>query len=170
MRARTIKPIAALAITGMGTALVVSFRTAAPGLATSGVTALTSSAGVTVAPAPAATGPTDAPDGSSGATRTSQQPYADGTWVGDTAEEPWGTFQVAAVIQDGQLVDVRYSGPGDRHSSRINREAVPILTEEAVAAQSADIDLLGGATWTSESYTASLQAALDAAKAAVTRG
>jgi uncharacterized protein with FMN-binding domain len=186
MRARTVKPIAALALTGVGTVLVVGFRTADPGLATSGDTAFVPSGVAATTPAPTTSGSsngsgtgdtaTSAPATSAPATATpgptaTQAPvrtYADGTWAGDAVQEPWGTFQVAAVIQDGQLVDVQYAGPGDRHSGRINRIAVPMLTQEAVAAQSASIDLLGGATWTSESYVYSLQSALDAAKAAVT--
>ena len=59
------------------------------------------------------------------------------------------------------------SSPSDNHSRRINSQAVPILTQAAIAAQSANIDMVSGATWTSESYATSLQAALDLAKAAV---
>lgn len=58
------------------------------------------------------------------------------------------------------------SAPQDGHSSRINSQAVPTLTQSAIAAQSAEIDMISGATWTSQSYATSLQAALDQAKAA----
>jgi uncharacterized protein with FMN-binding domain len=49
------------------------------------------------------------------------------------------------------------------HDIRINSQAVPILNQEAVQAQSAKIDTVSGATYTSEGYTQSLQSAIDAA-------
>lgn len=175
MRARTVKPIAALALTGVGTALVVGFRTTDPA-PTTGTTAFAGPAVVTAAP-PAATSrtsgdapPTATPGAATPTPSTTQASarYADGTWTGVAMEEPWGTFQVQAVIDGGRLADVVVvSEPGDRHSRRINEQAVPWLTEAAIAAQGTAIDMIGGATWTSESYLTSLQAALDAAHAAV---
>jgi uncharacterized protein with FMN-binding domain len=178
MRARTFKPIAALALTGVGTALVVGFRTAEPGLATSiGDVALAPQAAATTAPSTTSGGSgttTTTPQAAAtpaptvAALPATSQTYADGTWMGDAIEEPWGVLQVEAVISGGQLTDVvLVSEPSDRHSRRINSQAVPFLAQEAVAAQGADIDLLGGATWTSESYVYSLQSALDSARAAV---
>lgn len=184
MRARSVKPIAALALTGVGTALVVGFRTTDPALIT-GSTAFSDAGTVTATPVgpaggtsggvlPTATAGAATPTASAGAatpappaTRSSAR-YADGTWTGTAMEEPWGTFQVQAVIDGGRLADVVVvSEPGDRHSRRINAQAVPWLTEAAIAAQGTAIDMISGATWTSESYLTSLQAALDAAHAAV---
>ena len=51
----------------------------------------------------------------------------------------------------------------DRHDQMINSRAVPAYNEEAVQAQSADIDVVSGATVTWEGYTQSLQSAIDAA-------
>jgi uncharacterized protein with FMN-binding domain len=53
--------------------------------------------------------------------------------------------------------------PDDRRSYSINSYAQPILESEAVAAQSSNIDIVSGATYTSQAYAASLQAALDQA-------
>ena len=53
----------------------------------------------------------------------------------------------------------------DGHSQRISQAAEPILREEALSAQTANIDLLSGATYTSEAYVESLQSALDQAAA-----
>ena len=70
------------------------------------------------------------------------------------------------MISGGHLVNVQLlSEPSDRHSTQINNIAVPMLTESAIASQSATVDTVSGATWTSESYAESLQAALDAARA-----
>jgi uncharacterized protein with FMN-binding domain len=49
------------------------------------------------------------------------------------------------------------------HDIRINSQAVPILNQEVVQAQSAHIDSVSGATYTSDGYTRSLQSAIDAA-------
>jgi len=54
---------------------------------------------------------------------------------------------------------------GDRRSADISDAAESILREAALTAQSADIDLLSGATYTSRAYAESLQAALDDARA-----
>jgi uncharacterized protein with FMN-binding domain len=51
--------------------------------------------------------------------------------------------------------------PSDRRSQEINQQATPILEQEAIAAQSASIDTVSGATYTSESYMQSLQSAID---------
>jgi uncharacterized protein with FMN-binding domain len=80
--------------------------------------------------------------------------------VPGTAEATrWGTVQVRAVFSGGKLSDVQMlQTPRDRHATR----AIPILRQEALQAQSADIDTVTGATATSEAYARSLQAAIDA--------
>ncbi len=70
-------------------------------------------------------------------------------------------MQVEATIQDGVIVDITWiSLPADRHSQRINDYAGPALVEEALAAQSAQVDTISGATWTSEGFRYSLQSIL----------
>jgi uncharacterized protein with FMN-binding domain len=175
MRTSTIKSIAALALTGAGSALVLGFQTT--DVASSGRTTLTSAAaGVIPQPAPSSTsglvGSATTTDGGTAtaapATGTAvTAAYADGTWTGQAVEEPWGPFQVQVVVSNGSIVNVKVvESPADRHSSRINTQAVPILTEATVASQAATVDVVSGATWTSESYAASLQSALDEAAAA----
>ena len=76
----------------------------------------------------------------------------------------YGPVQVQIEVSGGRIVDVSTLAlPGDGHSRRINSFAVPRLREEVLAAQSAQIDTVSGATATSEAYAQSLQAALDAA-------
>lgn len=157
---RSARPAAALVLTGLGSALVIGFQVPAAPAATTTTPTLDTSAAATTTPT--------ATDGTSGtvaaATTTT---YADGVYAGAAVDEPWGTFQVQAVVSGGRLTDVVIvSAPTDGHSSRINDQAVPILTEAVIAAQSADVDMISGATWTSRSYATSLQAALDAAAAA----
>jgi uncharacterized protein with FMN-binding domain len=81
----------------------------------------------------------------------------------------WGDVQVEATFDaSGALVDVvALQTPDDRDKSiRINNDAIPQLTAEALADQSASIDSISGATYTSNNYSHSLQSAIDAARAA----
>jgi uncharacterized protein with FMN-binding domain len=79
----------------------------------------------------------------------------------------YGTVQVKAVIQNGRLTDVQFlSQPGDRRQSQyINAQATPILRQEAIQAQSANVQAISGATLTSQAFVQSLQSALSQAKA-----
>lgn len=167
----SIKPLIALALTGIASALIVSFKV--PSTPAQVAAAPTASASTTTAAA--ASGPSVATSTTASATpaptstssTASSARYADGTYTGSAVSEPWGTFEVQATISGGQITAVTLvSSPSDRHSSQINSYAVPQLTQEAVAAQSAAVDGISGATWTSQSYETSLQAALDAAAAA----
>jgi uncharacterized protein with FMN-binding domain len=165
MRTSTVKSIAALALTGAGSALVLGFRTtgtaldasAAPGAGAAGSS--TSQAGGTSSGSNAGSG-----SGSSSDSGSSTAAYADGTWTGSEVSEPWGPFEVQVVVSGGTIANVTVvESPSDRHSSRINDVAVPILTRATMAAQDASVDMVSGATWTSDSYATSLQSALDKA-------
>lgn len=97
--------------------------------------------------------------------------YQDGTYTGDPARaDHWGSVQVAAVIKDGKLTDFKILDyPHSRSTSvRIAQIAIPYLMEEAVQSQSASIDLISGATPTSEAFIQSLQSALDQASIGAT--
>ncbi len=81
----------------------------------------------------------------------------------------WGEVQVEATFAaDGTLVDVTtlQTPYRDGKSVRINERAVPQLNSEALTAQSAPVDTVSGATYTSTDYRRSLQSAIDAANAA----
>ena len=64
------------------------------------------------------------------------------------------------------MARLRAATADDRKSVSINERALPTLIQEALTAQSADVDTVSGATYTSNSYRDSLQSAIDAAKAA----
>jgi uncharacterized protein with FMN-binding domain len=96
--------------------------------------------------------------------------YANGVFLGTAEDTEWGDVQVQVTISDGGIVDVEaVQYPTGRKSSSINAQAVPMLEAEAVALQSADVDIVSGATYTSRSYADSLQAALDQAALAATQ-
>jgi predicted ferric reductase len=88
------------------------------------------------------------------------------TVVGSLQRTLYTNVQVAAVLKDGRLVDVRALRlpDVDARSRQISAMAAPILRREAIAAGSAHIDTVSGATYTSEAYAQSLQAALDAGR------
>jgi uncharacterized protein with FMN-binding domain len=73
--------------------------------------------------------------------------------------------QVKITVQDGKLtkVTVLQQPNGNRRDQEINDQALPILIDETVSAQSAKIDMVSGATVTSDGYLESLQAAIDEA-------
>lgn len=87
---------------------------------------------------------------------------ADGTFDGPAVDAFYGLVQIEANVQSGRLVAVNIlQYPSDRRTSvAINRQALPILKREAITAQSANIDIVSGATLTSEAFIQSLGAAL----------
>jgi uncharacterized protein with FMN-binding domain len=84
---------------------------------------------------------------------------------GSAVDTRFGPVQVQITIKDGKIVDAAaISYPqGSGRDQEINSYAIPVLQQETVAAQSAQIDTVSGATYTSAGYVQSLQAALDAA-------
>ena len=91
-------------------------------------------------------------------------------YLGTAEYTEWGDVQVQVTISDGAIIDIAaVQYPTGRKSSSINDRAVPMLEAEAVVLQSADLDIVSGATYTSRTYADSLQAALDQAALAATR-
>lgn len=88
--------------------------------------------------------------------------YKDGQYTGNVADAYYGNIQVQATIQGGKISDVVFLDyPQDRRNSvRINTEAMPLLKSEAIQAQSAQVDIVSGATATSDAFRQSLASAL----------
>ncbi len=91
--------------------------------------------------------------------------YRDGEYTGDMADAYFGYVQIKAVIQGGRVTDVQFlSYPSDRRTSqRINNYAMPYLKNEAIQVQNANVDIVSGATLTSEAFIQSFGAALQQA-------
>ena len=106
--------------------------------------------------------------GSTGQAATGAQSntgFTDGTDTGQVVSTRYGDVQVQVTIASGAISDVtalQLPG-GDGHSARISEIVEPMLRSETLQAQSANIDLVSGATYTSTAYQESLQSALDAA-------
>ena len=104
---------------------------------------------------------------SSTSTQSSGSTYKDGSYTGTQADAYYGYIQVKVVISGGKITDVQFlDHPSDRQESvAINTQAMPLLKQEAIQAQSAQIDGVSGATDTSQAFIESLNAALNQAKA-----
>ena len=99
------------------------------------------------------------------ATPATPAPPAGSTFVGAAVGTRYGNVQVQITVADGRITSatVLQVPNRDRKDVMINSRAVPILNQAVVAAQSADIDMVSGATVTSMAYVQSLQSALDQA-------
>ena len=88
--------------------------------------------------------------------------YKDGTYKGPEVNAFYGLVQVQAVVQNGKIKTVQFlEYPADRRTSqRINSYAVPTLQQEAVQVQNANVNIISGATLTSQAFIMSLQSAL----------
>src|SRR6478735_5465476 len=128
------RAVAALGITTVALILLLSFKTPDDALP-----ARTTGAVAVVEPATGTTG--------------------DGTTVATTVDGPvvdtrYGPVQVELVVANGKISDVvALQLPTGRRSGQISQAAAPILHDEALQAQSAKIDLVSGATYTSDAYT-----------------
>lgn len=92
--------------------------------------------------------------------------YKDGSYTGDVADAFYGNIQVQAMFQNGKIIDIQFlQYPNDSQTStEINTRAIPSLKQEAIQAQSAQVDIVSGATQSSQAFIQSLQSALKKAK------
>lgn len=119
-------------------------------------------------PAPAAAaggGPGEVPAARPSPAPSSSTPPSSVSRTGEVATTRWGDVQVEITVAGGRITDATAVRVPDEHgeSVQINREAVPLLEEDTLVAQSADVDTVSGATVTSEGYRESLQSAIDQA-------
>lgn len=95
--------------------------------------------------------------------RPSPKPAPTHTYTGDAVDMEYGTVQVQITVRGTRITDVEALQLPDssRQSRQINDYAAPQLRQEALDAQSANIDTVSGATYTSDAYRESLQSAID---------
>ncbi len=103
--------------------------------------------------------------GTTGAGTTGASAKAVGTYAGSVVQTRFGSVQVQITVQAGKITDVTalQLTDAERKSVQISNRAAPILRDEVLQSQSADVQTISGATVTSDAYLNSLQAALDAA-------
>lgn len=166
------KIVYALMATVTGLVLLFSYRTSTVPESTSAFADAPSS-GVATVPkttaspsASASSGSSSTSSGSSSA-QTSSSGLTDGTFTGQVANTRFGPVQVQITVSGGAITDVQvpqYPSESGR-DQQINSRALPVLVKETVQAQSAEVDMVSGATYTSTGYRTSLQSALDQARA-----
>ena len=148
-----------------------STNSAAPASASGGAAAPSSSAtGAAAPPDPSSdpssdptAGPSSSPSTSSSSGGSSSS--AAKTYTGDVAQTRWGPVQVEITVKSGTItaVDVVQYPTENHKDQEINDYALPVLVQDTLDAQSAKIDMVSGATVTSDGYVESLQSALDRA-------
>ncbi len=86
----------------------------------------------------------------------------DGSYTGQAVDAFYGTVQVKAVIANGRITNVTFlQYPNSAgHTVELSNQVMPVLTAEAISAQSANVDVVSGATQTSQAFMKSLQSAL----------
>jgi len=151
----------ALIATMLGLGLLAGFHTST-GQAVATPPSATAQPDPTVGTTPAAGAP---PNRSSSTAPSTTAADARRTVDGTAERNRYGDVQVRVTLQGSKIVDVQALVlPNDRErSAEISDYAGPKLRQAALRAQSANIDLISGATYTSEGYQQSLQSALDKA-------
>lgn len=122
-------------------------------------------AGTSLTPGGSAAAGSSSSSSSSGSSGSSGSAASGTTYTGDSVSTRWGPVQVAVTVADGKITDVAVPvyPSGNPRDQEINSYALPQLVQETITAQSADIDMVSGATFTSDGYRQSLQSALDQA-------
>lgn len=92
--------------------------------------------------------------------------YKDGTYTGNAVDAYYGNVQVQAIVSGGKLANVTFlQYPNDRPTSKsISSQSMPYLQQEAIASQSAQVNVISGATDTSQAFAQSLASALSQAR------
>ncbi|MFD6697684.1 MULTISPECIES: FMN-binding protein [unclassified Microbacterium] len=155
----------AVAPAASGTAGTAKSTTGSATGTTSGSTSSGASSGSSTSASGSSSGSSSTTSGSGSATTPTG--LKDGTFTGQAADTRYGAVQVAITVSGGQITDVsvpQYPNT-ERRDEEINAQAIPILVSETKSAQSAQVDMVSGATFTSDGYTQSLQSAIDQAKA-----
>jgi uncharacterized protein with FMN-binding domain len=158
-----MKVVMALVSTAVGLVLLLSFKAQSAGAPRS---ALAGADPGVPSPSSTVTGPSSPsrPHAKKRPKASARPAGKSGTFTGNPISTQYGTMQVAAVISNGTLTDIKLLQETDGgHSHRIDDAAIPVLKSAALAAHSAKIDIVSGATYTSQGYAQSLQSALDKA-------
>jgi uncharacterized protein with FMN-binding domain len=135
-----------LAATIAGTAGVLAFHPQTPAVQNAKV-----SAAPTSTPAASATASSGGSQGVSG------------TATGNAVDTQYGAAQVRVTVKNGKIVKLEalQLQSNDPHSQQISSSAAPVLQQEILGKQSAAVDAVSGASFTSASYVQSVQSALD---------
>ncbi len=93
--------------------------------------------------------------------------YKDGSYTGSIADAYYGQVQVQVTVANGKISDVKFLQYPNTHSTSvyINQQAMPYLKQEAIQSQNGNVQIISGATFTSQAFIQSLTNALSKANA-----
>lgn len=101
----------------------------------------------------------------SSSTSSSNSTMKDGTYTGKSTSTEWGDVQVKITVASGKITQITVlKHPTGGKSDEINSRSLPTYKQEALAAQSANINQVSGATETYKGFTGSLQSAINQAE------
>ena len=115
--------------------------------------------GTSASPSPSASSSSSSTSSGSGSSASTR------TFTGTAAQTRFGPVQVKITVKNKKITNIEVvEYPSDNpKDQQINSYALPVLNQEAISAQSAQIDSVSGATYTSDGYVSSLQSAIDQA-------
>jgi uncharacterized protein with FMN-binding domain len=143
-----------------------SSSASSPSTSSAGTGSNTSSSGGSTSTSSGSSSKSSSSTGSSSSSSTSSSSGSTTkAYTGSVADTRWGPVQVQLTVSGGKItkVDLLQYPNGNGRDAEINAQALPILVRETLNAQSANIDMVSGATVTSDGYLQSLQSALDKA-------
>jgi uncharacterized protein with FMN-binding domain len=158
--------------TVLGIVALLSFKshghpiTASGALPAAALPSTSASAGSPTTSAPTTSGaPPDPSPSSAASSSTPATVSSSATYTGAAEQTRYGIVQIKITVAGKKITNVAFAQltAFDGHSAQINAQAAPILLQETLSAQSAQIDSVSGASYTSEGYVQSLQSALDQA-------
>lgn len=158
--------IVSSAATISGVVLLLSLKPHSTATTTSGASISTGSSsssstagGTSASPSPGASSSSSSKSSGSGSSTSTR------TFTGTAAQTRWGPVQVKITVKNKKITNIEVlEYPSDNPKDQeINSYALPVLNQEAISAQSAQIDSVSGATYTSGGYVSSLQSAIDQA-------
>ena len=145
--------------------LLFGYHTSTNKTSAAAVTSSASSPATTSSSEPSSSSSSPSSSPSSSSSTSSSNSTKTKTYTGSVAQTRWGPVQVQITVQGGKItkVTVLQQPNGNHKDAEINSYALPILVQDTLNAQSAQIDMVSGATVTSDGYLTSLQSALDQA-------
>jgi uncharacterized protein with FMN-binding domain len=162
--------ILSVAGTVVGVVALLSFKThgqvatASGGLPSAAVSG-TAAGGTATSPSSSAAPPNPASPRGSAATRSTSSSPTSASYTGVAEQTRYGIVQVKISVSGKKITNVGFAQltAFDGRSQQINSDAAPILLQETLKAQNANINSVSGASYTSQGYVQSLQSALDKA-------
>jgi uncharacterized protein with FMN-binding domain len=156
------RALIAAAATAAGLVALLDYRSSSPSGPVKVSTGHPSATPATTLPSTEPTSTASNPGSPTPRSAAPTTPSPSGTYAGQDVQYRYGEIEVRIAVSDGRItgIDFPVESAPDSRSQNINSQALPILTQEALSAQGVNIDVVSGATYTSDAFAQSLQSAL----------